>query len=477
MLNSLKIKTAGTVFILATILLTLAMVYTYNAAFQPNIKNIEITKKIILKILNQLAEAALVSKNYNAVQLGIDNIMGEPFIDNAHLLDSRGIVVASNQLDASKLHLPSTDTAIKDNWEILKIHNGSDSLGYLYVQYSPAYLTGRKNAVLIGVLPVAVITALLMAGVSLLFVHLFTRKLNVISRMVENISRGNFNIRSRLEGKDEVSRLGQSFDHMVVWIESEQRKLLDLNKQLELRVKESTKNYKMVNKELEDFYHAVSHDLKAPLRSIDGFSLALFEDCFDALGDDGQDYVRRIKSNATHMAELIDSLLKLSRVSQNKMNIAQINLSEICKELTKRMKEKNPDRTIKFHIEPDIFVSADRQLLSTVLENLLDNAWKYTQQKVTNAVIEIGCQTKENKKICFVKDNGVGFDMKYADKLFTVFQRLHSNREYDGAGVGLSIVERIIHRHGGEIWAESTVGHGSYFFFTLGADCNKSKCE
>lgn len=220
------------------------------------------------------------------------------------------------------------------------------------------------------------------------------------------------------------------------------------------------------NKELEAFSYSVSHDLRAPLRSIDGFSQALLEDYADRLDPKAQDYLRRVRGAAQRMGELIDDLLQLSRVGRAELSRRRVNLSEIARLITADLLKKEPERAVEVVIPDGLVADADPSLMSVVLDNLLGNAWKFTR-KIQEGRIEFGADLIDGGSAYFVRDNGAGFNMKYADKLFRPFQRLHRDADFPGTGIGLATVHRIIDRHGGRVWAESTVGHGATFYFTI----------
>ncbi|HKW85545.1 MAG TPA: MASE1 domain-containing protein [Nitrospiraceae bacterium] len=240
-----------------------------------------------------------------------------------------------------------------------------------------------------------------------------------------------------------------------------------LNVELEQRVFERTAQLEAANKELESFSYSVSHDLRAPLRSIDGFSLALLEDCADKLDAQGKDYLRRVRDATQRMARLIDDLLNLARVTREEMRRDRVDLSALARSIAADLKKTQPGRKVTFTIEDGVVANGDARLLRVALENLLGNAWKFTSKR-PRTTIEFGI-TKQNGKPAayFVRDDGAGFDIAYARKLFGAFQRLHSSNEFEGTGIGLATVKRVIRRHGGHVWAESAEGQGATFYFTL----------
>ena len=223
---------------------------------------------------------------------------------------------------------------------------------------------------------------------------------------------------------------------------------------------------KATNKELESFSYSVSHDLRSPLRTIDGFSQALLEDYAGKLDETGRDYLSRLRSASQKMGELIDGLLKLSRLTRSEIHLEKVDLIALAEEISTRIQETNPGRRGNFIIDSGLNANGDPQMLRVLLENLLSNAWKFTR-KTPQARIEFGSTTNGAGKTFFVKDNGAGFDMAYRDKLFSAFQRLHNTADFPGTGIGLATAQRIINRHGGSIRAEGAVGEGAAFYFTL----------
>ncbi|MHA1949668.1 MAG: PAS domain S-box protein [Candidatus Thorarchaeota archaeon] len=239
-----------------------------------------------------------------------------------------------------------------------------------------------------------------------------------------------------------------------------------LNEGLSRIVGERTAELAAANKELEAFAYSVSHDLRAPLRTIDGFSQALLEDYLDSIDDTGKDFLQRVRAAATHMGALIEDLLVLSRVTRAEMDRTDVDLSILANDILKEFREVEPDRKVEVKISDYLPVRCDRRLIKLVLQNLMDNAWKFTN-RTEDANIEFGSIEKDGEIQFFVKDNGAGFDMDYSDKLFLPFQRLHTAEEFEGSGIGLATVQRVINRHGGRVWAESNVNIGSTFYFTI----------
>jgi len=248
-----------------------------------------------------------------------------------------------------------------------------------------------------------------------------------------------------------------------------------LNSELEMRVADRTRQLEDANKELEAFSYSVSHDLRAPLRAVDGFSLALFEDYSDKLDEKGRDYIGRVRGASQRMAQLIDDMLLLSRVTRRDMVLAKVDLSFISHSIIDELRSGAPDRKVDVRIQEGMYADADAGLIKIALSNLISNSWKFTS-KHPAAVIEVGCagimkdqsgSGKDIGPVYFVRDDGAGFDMEYARNLFGPFQRMHTTADFEGTGIGLATVQRIIRRHGGRIWAESAVERGASFYFTL----------
>jgi signal transduction histidine kinase len=241
-----------------------------------------------------------------------------------------------------------------------------------------------------------------------------------------------------------------------------------LNRDLDRRVKERTADLSSANKELESFAYSISHDLRAPLRGIDGFSQMAIEEYGDKLDAQGRSYLERVRAAAQRMGSLIDDILELSRVSRQTLHRESVDLGRIATELLDEIRQTDAERRVEAAITPDCVTEGDPKLLRILMQNLLENAWKYSAQQA-EARIEFGQERLATGETAyFVRDNGVGFDMQYADRLFTPFQRLHKPEEFAGSGIGLATVARIVHRHGGRVWVESVPGQGTTLRFTLG---------
>jgi len=223
------------------------------------------------------------------------------------------------------------------------------------------------------------------------------------------------------------------------------------------------------NRDLQSFSTSIAHDLRTPLRALAGYSAALMEDCADGLGDVGRNYAERIEAASQHMGQVLDDLLRLTAIARAKVKLQQVDLGAEGANIAEELQRESPGRRVRFIIQQPAWVLADRFLIRTVLQNLLGNAWKFTSRR-DDALIEFGTTPVADGRVCcYVRDNGVGFDPAYAEKLFKPFQRLHTTREFPGTGIGLASVRQIVERHGGRAWAEGAVGTGAAFFFTLQA--------
>jgi signal transduction histidine kinase len=314
---------------------------------------------------------------------------------------------------------------------------------------------------------IAVVVLLISILVSLWFQRGISQPILKLAATARSVSRvKDFSIRARADSRDEVGLLVETFNEMLDRIQAQNKELQRAHNELEQRVIERTLQLEAANKELEAFSYSVSHDLRAPLRSIDGFSQALFEDYADKLDAQGRDDLQRVRGASQRMAQLIDDLLELSRVTRGQINRQTVDLSALARTIAAELHNSEPEREVEFAVAEGLSASCDPRLLRIVLENLLRNAWKFTGNH-QRARIEFGRSHSNGQSAYFVRDDGAGFDMAYADKLFGAFQRLHAMTEFNGTGIGLATVQRIIRRHGGQVWAEGQVEQGATFYFTL----------
>ena len=290
------------------------------------------------------------------------------------------------------------------------------------------------------------------------------------TKAILNILEDSHAERGRLEATEKaILNILDDFSAEKGQLEATQKAVLNILDDIEDE-KEALRHAKSAadaaNRELEAFSYSVAHDLRAPLRSIDGFSQALLEDYADKLDAEGKTHLAYVRESAQQMAQLIDDLLALSRVSRGDLQREQADLATIARTVLVRLQKREPERKIVLVIPAKVPAVGDARLLGIVLENLLGNAWKFTSKQPA-ARIEFGHRSEAGRSVYFVRDDGAGFDMAYAEKLFGVFQRLHSANEFEGTGIGLATVQRIVRRHGGSVWAEGEVGRGATFYFAL----------
>ncbi len=339
-----------------------------------------------------------------------------------------------------------------------------------------AEVINLRNLVLIILLIVFVLCGIIAFSIA----QSISAPIKTLSKGAEIIGSGNLDYKIGSNLKDEIGQLSRTFDKMTVDLKKvtasrdelnseiaerkrAEEKILRLNRDLKHHITQLEES----NKELEAFSYSVSHDLRSPLRGIDGFSQALLEDYADKLDEEGKDYLQRVRAGSQRMAQLIDDLLNLSRVTRREMNRGPVNLSKIAKDIADNLRKLDPERKVEFVISEGLTSKGDERLLRAAMENLFSNAWKFTGVHQQGR-IEFDMAQRDGQPVYFIKDDGAGFDMTYVEKLFRPFQRLHSPSDFPGTGIGLATVQRIIHRHGGRVWIEGAVEKGATVYFTLG---------
>lgn len=444
------------------------------------------------ELLGRTSSAALAFDDRRVARENLELLHLRPEVRAAAIYDEKGKLFAqyAEAPEAGLPGLPEGDgvRVEGDNLVVFRrVVDGSGILGTVYLRTHYALFDRLLGYVGIG-LAVTLVALLVAYALSRRLQRGVTVPLRAISDAAQEVRQGrNYGLRVQKLSADEIGDLADAFNAMLAEIERATKELqasnqelrreveertraegevLRLNAELEQRVRERTSALELSNRELESFCYAVSHDLRGPLRAIDGFSQALQQDCLPQLPAEGQRYLQRIRASTQRMGQLIDDLLNLSKVSRGELSRIDIDLGDVARQVVAELAQREPERKVDVAIWDNMHAQADPRLMRSALENLIANARKFTS-KTERARIELGCLYDGMRTTYFVRDNGVGFDMAYADKLFGAFQRLHSEKEFPGTGIGLATVQRIVHRHGGRIWANGTPGKGAAFFFTL----------
>jgi signal transduction histidine kinase len=494
--SSLRRKLVGIVLLttLAALLLSLGSIAAYDAVAYRRTWVADVSTQA--ELIGQSSVPALAFDDPEAAQESLDLLRLRPLLQAAAIYTARGALFASYRRDAGAGEvpaLPADDGVQLDARSLVlfrRIVQDGEILGTVYLR-SDYDLYGRMLDYGLIALFVVAATLTLAVVLSAPLRRLVTRPVLAIAGIArEVVSQGDYSRRAEKLSDDEVGVLVDAFNAMLSEIErrtaalevsnaaladqigersrAEQR-ISQLNAELEQRVRERTAQLEAANQELEAFSYSVSHDLRAPLRAVDGFSQALVEDFPDHVPDEARRYLSRIRAATERMSQLIEGLLNLSRLARGALVRSPVDVGEIARQVVAELQQREPERRVEVAIRDGMRAEADPQLLRAALDNLIANAWKFTA-RATPARIEVGSLRDGGQRVFFVRDSGAGFDMAFADKLFVPFQRLHGTHEYSGTGIGLATVQRIVQRHGGRIWAEAEVGQGATFYFTLAPD-------
>jgi signal transduction histidine kinase len=431
-------------------------------------------------ILASNSTAALTFANAEDAAEILAALQAEPHIRAAGLYDGAGKLLAQYPSDLPTGALPATPEVDGNRFtgkfliSVQPVVYESKRIGTLYLKSDMDRMYERLA--LYGSIVAAVVVAsfLLAFGLSRRFQRQISRPILDLANTATAVAQdGNYSVRAPRTGKGEFVVLTNAFNQMLDRIHDGDRalryseeELRCLNSELEQRVQERTRKLEEANQELDSFSYSVSHDLRAPLRAVDGFSRILLEDYGDKLDENAKRVLDIIRNNTQNMGRLIDDLLAFSRLGRKQIETSPIDMRHLAEDVFQQLRFGLTDHNIEFKLAPLPDIAGDPALIRQVFVNLLSNAAKYSRPR-GQAVIEVNGRTENGNCIYYVKDNGVGFDMTYAPKLFGVFQRLHSVEEFEGTGVGLAIVQRIVHRHGGRVWAEGKLDQGATFYFSL----------
>ena len=451
---------------LGILLVCSALIVVENKTYE---QQLESELHVIADILAEQSAAALLFEDSEQLNTIIASLQQIGTIEQVCVFNvSKNLVSALN--DSSSEPCPNLDERpavgfVGDYYRLLEpVMLDGDVVGHFY-------LMSRLEVLREHIWTFIVVTFSVGLGIQALLVLVALRLQRVVSEPIVELSDAaerishehDYSIRVPVYGKDELGALGSAFNEMIGTIQQQNRKILQSKGDLERTVAARTSELSHANRELEAFSFSVSHDLRQPLRAIEGFSQALEEDCRDQLDDTGLDYLSRIRAATVRMGSLIDGMLVLSRVSRQAMETKEVDLSAMLKEIAQELHDTTEDIPTEVAIQPNIRVVGDDRMLRIAFQNLLENAWKYSSKNDMRR-IDVSARDTGESIIIELKDNGVGFDMKYVDKLFVAFNRLHTPAQFSGTGLGLATVDRVVRRHFGRVRAESEVDKGASFY-------------
>lgn len=428
----------------------------------------------ITQIIADRSNAAILFEDTQALSETLSSLALHPQVTLACTYNAENTLLAkyvartNNQTKCPPKPFIIEDHFNEDYFHIAEpINVNGEASGFVYIQASTSKLTNDVITTTVSALTLSALVIFLAFNFARYIQRYISNPLIELQRATENVSLESQIMPSvNKHNDDEIGALVDAFNKMIKTIAKQNEIIVAHTDNLEQEVDERTKELALANKELEAFSYSVSHDLKAPLRTIEGFSLALEEDYGEQLDDTALHYLSRVRAGSAKMSQLISNLLQLSRVTRLELNKQNIDISALSQKILAELKSDNSERNTDIHIHNNLIATGDPLLVEILLDNLISNAWKYSQKEPL-AKIEIGSHNHLGNTVFYIKDNGAGFDMKYANQLFKPFNRLHSAEEFDGTGIGLATVARIIERHHGKIWANSEKNKGTIFYFTL----------
>lgn len=479
----LPIKKKLTMIIMTSTLLAVVLLSSVFIALEYVSQRNNIIKEFSTtsKIISNRSHAAILFTDTATLQENVDSLILHDDVEATCLYNEEDDILAYFNKNESYQHSKSTsNTSCPDHpsrnlnhfderyYQVSEpIVVDGEPMGLLYIRVSLGSLNKHLSTYVIAAGVFSLLVILTVFIISSFLQNYITTPLLLLKDTAKQITnKKDYSLRATKESHDEIGDLVDTFNTMLSTIQEQNHIITEDAEGLELKVNERTKELAMANKELEAFSYSVSHDLRAPLRAIDGFSKALLEDYGPELDQTAHDYLKRVRAASQKMGILISSLLQLSRVTRKQLKDTHFDLTDMISHVVQQLQQEEPSRIVDVQIQPEMYIMADPQLMEVALDNLIGNAWKYTKYE-EQPKIEIGYYVENGHTIYFIKDNGAGFDEKYATNLFTAFQRLHSPEQFDGTGIGLATVYRIMHRHHGDIWAKSTVDEGATFYFTL----------
>jgi signal transduction histidine kinase len=505
--HSLKLRISLLITLLTGSLMASVIVGTFLVLTDDDQLHLEAKEAVFARFTEHLSREALLSRDYANLQLFLRDQLSDNEINHLCVANDQKIVVASSnpvEIGRNMADIHNGQTHARR----VVISNAAGRLGEVHLEFNHAQVERLKKKVL----NFSLLAAVLATGFSCICGYLagglLTRRLERLKEAVQQFNFDGLTIQAEQQGADEIALLSGTFNEMggrikvmLDELRNQSHKLETLNLELDRRVVERTAQLEeanlllsreaaqhkqardeisalnadlhqqksaleIANKDLESFGYSISHDLRAPLRHISGFSQMLLEEYNDRLDDSGRDLINRIGKASGRMGEMINAVLRLSQLSQASIQKEQIELSTLASSIICMFRESEPERRVTVTIADGVVGWGDRVLLDVVMQNLLANAWKFTALN-PEAVIEFGTSMDSGVREYYVRDNGVGFDNDLGNRLFGVFQRLHTEKDFPGMGIGLATVKRIIERHGGTIRAEGITGAGATFFFTL----------
>lgn len=463
---SLRYRIALTIFVLEAAMMAVVLWQSLTVLLEGSRQELAATDRVILESLTDLGRSALLAEDYAALQAYFERLREDPHLHTILLADARRRVVAASSPARLGTRLDPGSAVHGRYWRLAPILDAAGTMGAVAVEFSSTPFAGPYRRARNAGIVFAAGGMLIIAFVGLAMGRLLTRRLDRLVTAAKALGAGRSGVRARVPGHDEVARLGRVFDSMARRIEGQRAALETLNRDLERRVQVRTRDLSKLLRDMESFSYSVSHDLRAPVRAIDGYCAALLEDVGDRLPEPGRRYVECARAAAHRMAALIEDLLVLARLSREAVRSVPVDLAPLAREVLAALVEQGGAAPApQVDIPHTLPAYGDRRLLRILLEQLLGNALKYTAGGVRPR-IEFNVQDEGSERIYFVRDNGIGFDMQRAEGLFEPFRRLHEGA-YPGTGIGLAIARRIVERHGGRIRAEGELGRGATIFFTL----------